>query len=207
MMNFLLQTKNCVSKREIVYQKTRKLVLKMMNFAASVRDVRGSQAVVAGAAAGATQQAQGAWVEKYSSKYQRAYWVSGATGQSVWDRPAGVAAAPAPAPAPAPSPSPAAAAAPAPAPAPDINQAKTQWVEKYSAKYQRPYWVNSTTGQSVWDRPAGGANTAILQSSVKAPQPQPEPEPEQREALAEEASSRAKVRLCSIRSPFRQSLD
>ena len=33
------------------------------------------------------------------------------------------------------------------------------WTEHYSEADKRPYWHNSETGQTSWDRPAEGART------------------------------------------------
>jgi hypothetical protein len=80
------------------------------------------------------------WIEKRDLSHNRSYWVNVLTGESTWVKPgASVIVHSVPI---------------EPAPHRSESPAEHNWVENQDPTHNRPYWVNTRSGESVWIQPA-----------------------------------------------------
>jgi len=117
------------------------------------------------------------WVEKYSDKKAKYYYVNTATKATQWTFPVEE-------PSSVPSTNSMSSPAPSTAPAPAVVAAVVEeWVELFSEKKQRPYWKNTITNESTWKKPPS------LLEETTAPAPA---EPTQKVSKAAPEATQAK---------------
>jgi hypothetical protein len=128
----------------------------------------------AGASSDAPSSGQVAddWTERYSEKYKRKYWKNTRTGETTWKQPAvsTVASNITPFADNAGSSSQVSSSTPT---SPATPNGQSDWIERFSEKYQRKYWKNSKTGETSWKEPpkssspdpAGSGNTSTATAS------------------------------------------
>eukprot|EP01065_Artemidia_motanka_P023946 TRINITY_DN2859_c0_g1_i3.p1 TRINITY_DN2859_c0_g1~~TRINITY_DN2859_c0_g1_i3.p1 ORF type:complete len:465 (+),score=122.03 TRINITY_DN2859_c0_g1_i3:46-1395(+) len=105
------------------------------------------------------QAAAEGWVEAVDPQSGRTFYVNQATGESSWEAPQAADAGQ-----PAASTAQSAGAEPA---------AASGWVERLDSGSGQTYYVNTETGESVWERPAELAPAAVAPAPAAAPAPAP----------------------------------
>ena len=103
------------------------------------------------------------WTSAVDPGSGRTYYTNAAKGETSWEKPAGFVEKAAAAPAPAAAATPAAAAAPA------AKAPVTDWVAAEDPGTGRTYYSSPSTGDTVWDKPAGFVDPNAPPAAPAAP--------------------------------------